>query len=114
MDAREDDREEILGRLIRAAAGPGARPDPDARRRMLRRLESEMRVAPAPREFPDGILAFLVGFILILAARVGLRLAAGSALRADPALWAPACAVAANLCFLPVAILVIVLRRRHV
>jgi len=114
MGEPERDREETLASLIRAAAGPGARPDAEARERTLRMLDAEMRASRVPREFPDGILAAFVAFIAALAVWVGLRIGGGSALRPDPSLWMPACVVAANFFFLPVAILVIVLRRRHV
>lgn len=102
-----------LERLIRAACGAEARPTPATRRRLRRRLSAVLSETRPPREFPAGILALLGGLILLSAAAgflsgraAGVRLPLGIALN-------PASLMAlVNLAALPIASLVIVIRRK--
>jgi hypothetical protein len=106
-------QEENEGRLIKAAMGGDALPTPETERRVLRLLLAEQQAASQVAEFPTGILAALVGVLVVL---IGLVLVQTSgvwvwAISSVP-LAIAACMVCLNIAAVPVAGIVIVMRRR--
>lgn len=113
MNQQKSQFDQNLERLIQASCGPEMRPKPAAREQLHQRLSAELREMRRQEEFPAGILAVLSGVVLLLAAAsfllpsfVAVRLFYGSELNPIGFL------VLANLTCLPIASLVIILRRK--
>lgn len=113
MNNQETSWEQNLGRLLRASCGAEARLGPTARHQLCQRLLAECRVRSAPAEFPAVVLGVLTCVLLLLVAGGALAGLGRGSLPASSSALAPFCALALlNLLCLPVASLVIVLRRR--
>ena len=100
-------------RLIRAAMRGGSRPRPEAKERALRMLNAEQRAMRESADFPNSILVILAVVLMVVTMLLGLRSFGiiGWAISSVPlaiATWL----VYANLVTVPVAGIVIVLRRR--
>lgn len=105
--------EENAGRLIQSAFGPEARPRPVVRQRMLQRLLAEQRAQSERADLPDGILAALVGLLVL----IGVWLSTQSPGFGFPIACSLPLTIAAwllylNLGALPLAGIIIVIRRR--
>lgn len=105
--------EENDARLIKAAMGEEARPRPEVEQRALRLLKAEQQTMQESADFPLGILTVLVGILALATMFLCLRSLGliGWAISSVPlaiATWL----VYANLVTVPVAGIVIVLRRR--
>lgn len=113
MSKENEFLEENTARLIRSALGADARPPFVAKERVLRRLLAEQRARLERAEFPDSVLAALVGLLAVVgvwltAQRLGPGLPAASSLPLTIAMWL----VCVNLSAIPVAGIIIVIRRR--
>lgn len=106
--------EENTARLVRAAYGPSARPSPEASQRVFRLLLGHVRVRPATPGFPDAALVALGAIVVFLAVGLAIQVAFPmTSLNASPSLLAAAMVLILNLAWVPVASIVIVLRRRY-
>jgi len=113
MNQQESPDDRNLEKLIRASFGPEARLTPETRNRIYRRLVTEWRETHQPKEFPKIILALFSGLFLLLAVTtVPLDWDAGARW---PQIFASnpfGLLVLLNVAFLPIAGLVIILRRK--
>ena len=115
MDSEDRRLEANTARLIRAALGPETRPDPGAGQQALQSLLTGLRERRARSSFPDHTLAALVGTLVFMAAWLALQAIASDGAVNSPVLLLPATFVLlVNVAVVPVASIVIVLRRRHV
>jgi len=113
MNNRETSCEQNLGRLLQASCGAEARVTPAARHQLRQRLLAECRAQSAPAEFPAVMLGVLTCVLLLLVAGGALAGLGRGSLPASSTALAPFCAlVLLNLLCLPVASLVIILRRK--
>jgi type VI protein secretion system component VasF len=103
--------EENTRRLLRAALGSSARPNPEARKQAIDMLANHLRARRT--SFPDVVLAAL-GFLAILAVLwwIGSSLDVASVTIAEASIRLVRLAGILNLLVLPFAGLVIILRRR--
>jgi hypothetical protein len=109
MNEQESQSEGNLERLIRASCGPETRSAPLAREQLHQRLSAALREKRRPAEFPAGCL------ILLLAATSVLPLWNTSVRPSQIFELNPVGGIAlVNLACLPIASLVIILRRKHV
>lgn len=110
----ENRQEANVARLIRAGFGPASRPSPHAGEQAFRRLVIEWRAQQAGAGFPDRIVVLLTGVLLLMGAWLTVQVVGPgvSPLTAVPAIVVVGL-LAANLVLVPVASLVIVLRRRY-
>jgi hypothetical protein len=114
MKGENEVHEDNLGRVLSTAYSRQARPRAHANRATLaalRRLHDDL-YGSANVAFPDSVLVLLSAFlglsVLLLAARDGAVLSSSVAGMAAAAL------VACNLAVVPIAALIIIVRRRHV
>jgi hypothetical protein len=115
MNEQESQSEGNLERLIRASCGPETRSAPLAREQLHQRLSAALREKRRPAEFPAGWLALFSGLILLLAATSVLPLWNTSVRPSQIFELNPVGGIAlVNLACLPIASLVIILRRKHV
>jgi len=113
MNQQESQFDRNLGPLIHASCGPATRLAPLAREQLHQRLSAALREKCRHEEFPAGILALLSGLVFLLATAIFLSLLAPSAGVPRSFVLNPAgLLVLVNLAFLPIASLVIVLRRK--
>jgi len=106
--------EENAARLVRAAYGPSARPSPKASKRVFRLLLGQVRARSATPSFPDAALAVLGAIVALLAVFLAVQSALPrTSLGTNPSLLAAAIMLVLNLAWVPVASIVIVMRRRH-
>jgi len=106
--------EENTARLVRAAYGPSARPSPQASERVFRLLLGHVKERPATPSFPDAALVALGALVAAVAVCVAAQVVLPRAsLGASPSLLAAAMMLVLNLAWVPVAGIVIVMRRRH-
>ena len=113
MNDRETFCEQNLGRLLQASCGAEARVTPAARHQLRQRLLAECRAQSVPAEFPAVVLSGLTCVLLLLVAGGALAGLGWGSLPASSTALAPFCAlVLLNLLCLPVASLVIILRRK--
>ena len=111
MNNEEASYEQNLGRLLQVSCGAEARVTPAARDRLRRRLSAECRAAPA--EFPAVVLGVLTCILVLRAAGSAAASLHPGSLLANATAFSPFGAlVLVNFLCLPVASLVIVLRRR--
>lgn len=113
MNDEEHHLEQNLAILLRAALGGQARPGPQELRTAWRLLSRQRSRRPFPSDFPDSVLA-LLGLQLVL---LGTWMLARSTHWTGPESVSLPLTVASawllvNLAFLPVASLVVFLRRR--
>jgi len=113
MDSDRDYLEENTARLIRAGLGSRARPDPKVGEEMLRRMRGEVLACRTSIGFPNGVLVALAGVLLLMAAWLAIHTAAGQPIMASTTLTITAAVLALNLSSVPVASLIIVIRRHH-
>ena len=100
--------------LVRAAFGPHARPSARAAEQALRLLLDQVRERSAKAPFPDAAVGVL-GATLVLAAicLTAQVIVNGTSLTVNPSLLGLAAWLSANLALLPVASIVILIRRQH-
>ena len=113
-----NDRERYLDRntahLIRTAFVPQARPSTRAAEQALRLLLDQVRERSAKAPFPDAAVGIL-GAALVLAATwlTAQVIITGTSLTATPSLLVLAAWLGANLALVPVASIVILIRRQR-
>lgn len=113
MNQQESPDDRNLEKLIRASFGPDARLTPETRIRIYRRLVTEWRETRQPKEFPKVILALFGGLFLLLAGMtVPLVWDAGARWPQIFTLNPFGILVLLNVAFLPIASLVIIIRRK--
>ena len=114
MDNRQRYLEDNTARLIRAGLGAPVRLDPLTRQQTLRRLVARLQAKRAVAAFPDWALVILAAALVLAAAWVaGQTLTAGIAVVVSPPLIIMALLWTSSLAWLPLAAVVIVVRRRH-
>ena len=113
MNEQEAQSDRNLERLIRMSCGPEARLSPLAREQFRLRLFAALREKSRTKDFPAGFLALFSGLVLLLAAMSllplwdkSLQLLQGFGSNPLELL------VFANLACLPIACIVIILRRK--
>lgn len=111
MNDRETHFEQNLQRCLQASCGPESRLTPVTREQLRRELVRAVvtRGQPGPTGFPISALAVLTGFLCLLGIAWGASGARGS-IHTSPFVVL----MLVNLAGLPVASLVIVLRRKYV
>jgi len=111
MNDREAHFEQNLQQCLRAGCGPETRLTPVAREQLRRELARAIvtRDQPEPTGFPITVLAVLTGFLWLLGVAWGASGLRGS-IHTSPFMLL----MLVNLAGLPVASLVIVLRRKYV
>ena len=114
MNDRERYLERNTAHLVRAAFGPRARPSARAVERTLRLLLDRVRKRPAEVPFPDAVVGVL-GATLVLAATwfTAQVTVTGTLPSANPSLLMMAAWLGANLALVPVASIVILIRRQR-
>ncbi len=114
MSDRETNVERNLRRLLQTSFGPEVRTNPAMREQLRQTLLAELRPWFRSVEFPKGVLGALSGALLLpVAAWAASGLSHGLSLAAHRA-WEPfAALVLLNLVSLPIASLVIILRRKY-
>jgi uncharacterized BrkB/YihY/UPF0761 family membrane protein len=113
MNPPESQFDRNLERLIRSSFGPETRLTPSAREQLRQRLSTAWREKRRPKEFPAGILALFSSLILLLAGADFLSLANTSLRWPESFTLNPVgLLVLVNLVCLPIASLVIILRRK--
>jgi hypothetical protein len=114
MNERERYLDRNTAHLIRMAFGPHARPSARAAEQALRLLLDQVRERAAEAAFPDAVVGIL-GATLVLAATwlTAQVIVTGTSLTASPSLLVLAAWLAANLALVPVASIVILIRRQR-
>ena len=113
MNQQESQFDRNLASLIHASCGPETRLTPFAREQLHHRLSAALREKRRHEEFPAGILALFSGVVFLLAAAIFLSSLIPSLGLPRSFVFNPAgLLVLVNLAFLPIASLVIVLRRK--
>jgi hypothetical protein len=111
---RDTNFEQNLGRLLQTACGPQARAKPAMRDQLRQTLLAELRPQFLRVEFPTSILGVLSGALLLLvAAWAASGLGRGLSLTSHSAWFPFAALVLLNLLCMPVASLIIILRRKY-
>lgn len=106
--------EENTARLIGGAFGPEARPDRRIKGRTWRLLAAELEGRPAPVPFPAGALVALAGVLAFLAVWFVLQsLGASDPVTMRSPLILVVLLLTMNLAWVPIATVMIVIRRRH-
>jgi hypothetical protein len=115
MNEPEANFEKNLERLLPASCGPETRVSPAVRERFGRQLAAMLPARPRPAEFPGALLAALTGLMLLFCATWGVAAWPSGAglLRNFPTVLILVLVVV-NVMGLPVASLIIVLRRKYV
>ncbi len=114
MDSRKRFLEENAARLIQAGFGAEARPDTLTRQQTWRRLVAQMHANRTAVAFPDWALVFLTGALVLVAAWLaGQTLGAGVPLTVSQPLVVVALLLTSTLVWVPVAAILIVIRRRY-
>lgn len=113
MNEQGDSFEQNLGRLLRASCGPEARVTPAERERLRQELASAFCARPKPTEFPGVVLGILTCLVLLFGGAWGVAVWVGGAGLPGGSPGAPfAALVVVNLLAIPVASVVIILRRK--
>lgn len=114
MNDREINFEQNLGRLLRTSYGPEVRSTPAVRDQLRQRLLAEFHPCLRRAEFPTSVLGVLSGALFVLAAAwVASGLSRGLSLTSQGASAPFAALVLLNVLCMPVASLVIILRRKY-
>ena len=115
MNVPSDHTDENLARLIQAGFGPESLPDLRARARVFQCLAEHLPGRQSAAIFPQGILLALVGILILLAVCLAAQ---PHWTGIPPSMSLPNLIVGIvlilNLVFIPIASIVIVLRRRYV
>jgi hypothetical protein len=114
MDDEKPGFEENLSRLMHAGLPPDARPGAETRAEVFRRLVEITRARADSRSFPDHLVVAIAAAIVLVAAWLVGRMAGQGLPAAGLAATAFVLIVVLNLAMVPLAGVVIVLRRRHV
>ena len=114
MESKSNNPEENIIRLIQASFSRQARPDAGLHGEMLHRLREEIRTNRAGIEFPNGVLVTLTGILTLMAVWLMIQTTSGQSIMTSPTLTIMAMVLILNLALVPVASLIIVIRRRHV
>lgn len=114
MESRRDYLEENTIQLIRAGSGHQAQPEVGLRSEVLHRLRCETRMNRREVEFPNRVLVILTGVLALAALWLVIQAASGRSIITSAVLSIMAMVLILNLALVPVASLVIVIRRRHV
>jgi hypothetical protein len=115
MNDENGPSEEDLARLIAAGFGPEARPGERARAATLRNLRARLRPRRVATAFPEHVLCLLLGALMLLGASLAAEM-----IEADFFCGSPtpnlvfAAVLLLNVAFVPIAGVVIVIRRRNV
>ena len=100
--------------LVRAAFGPHARPSARVAEQALRLLLDQVRERSTKAPFPDAVVGILGATLVLAAIWLTAQVAVGgTSLTATPSLLVLAAWLSANLALLPVASIVILIRRQH-
>ena len=114
MNQRERYLEENTARLIRAAFDPNARPSPHASERAFQSLLADVRARSAAVAFPDSAVGVLGATLALAATWLAIQAAAAAtSFIANPPLLLMAAWLALNLALVPIASVVILIRRQH-
>lgn len=114
MNQDNHDLQENTARLIRAAFGPEARPDPQTSREVLGRLVTQLRVGQTAVPFPERTLGLLAAALVLMAVWLASHMIGSTpAVTAAPAGPVIASVLFLNLAFVPAAAVLIVIRRRY-
>ena len=113
-----NDRERYLDRntahLVQAAFGPHARPSARAAEQMLRLLLDQVRERSAQAPFPDAAVGILGATLVLAATWLTVQvIVSGTSLTVNPSLLILAAWLGANLALVPVASIVILIRRQR-
>jgi hypothetical protein len=114
MNERERYLDRNVAHLIRTAFGPQARPSARAAEQALRLLLDQVQGRSTEIAFPDAAVGIL-GATLVLAATwlTAQVIVSGPSLTANPSLLMMAAWLGANLALVPVASIVILIRRQR-
>ena len=114
MNERERYLDRNAAHLIRVAFGPHARPSARAAEQALRLLLDQVRERSAKAPFPDAAVGVL-GATLVLAATwlTAQVIVTGTLPSANPSLLMMAAWLGANMALVPVASIVILIRRQR-
>jgi hypothetical protein len=114
MSDKERRLEQNTARLIQAALDPRARPSSQASRQTFRALLVRMRERPGPVDFPDAAVASLGTILVLVGIWLAIRVVVMDApVLASPSLLVMAAWLVANLALVPVASIVILIRRQR-
>jgi len=114
MDNRERCLEDNAARLIQTGFSAEVRPDTLTRERTWRCLVAQLHAKRTAVDFPDWILVILAGILALVAAWLASQtLRAGVPVTVSPLLVIMALLFTSSLVWVPVAVIVIVIRRRH-
>jgi hypothetical protein len=114
MNERERYLDRNTAHLIRAALGSQARPSARAAEQALRLLLDQVRERSAKAPFPDAAVGILGATLVLAATWFTVQVIVSSpSLTANPSLLMMAAWLAANLALLPVASIVILIRRQR-
>lgn len=106
--------EENIARLIEVGLGPQARPEPTIRGQTWRLLKAQLYERRDVPAFSNTALAVLTGILTVLAVwLIGQVQAASGPVHLSLSLILVALLVTANLLWVPIAGILIVIRRRH-
>ena len=115
MNDGETNFEQNLGRLLQASCGPETRVTPAMRERLRHELAATLGAHPQPAEFAGAALAALTCLVFLLCAAWSLRAwPGGTGLPAKFSTVPVMVLILVNMLGIPVASLVIVLRRKYV
>ena len=114
MNERERYLDRNTAHLIRAAFGPHARPSARAAEQALRLLLDQVRERSSEAPFPDAAVGVLGATLVLAATWLTVQvIVSGTSLTVNPALLMMAAWLGANLALVPVASIVILIRRQR-
>jgi hypothetical protein len=113
MESENHHLEENTARLIRESYSSRVRLDPQLHGDMLRRLRAVSGTHRKKVEFPDGALLGLTGVLALMVVWLMVQVLSGQLILTSAPLTILAVIVVLNLILVPVASMVIVIRRRH-
>ncbi len=110
-----DQIEDNLARLIQVSFGTASCPAPAAREHTFQYLADNLHRSQSAVVFPERIVVALVGMLILMAAWLVSQVDwTGMRLSMTMPCLVVACAVFLNLLFIPIASIIIVIRRRYV
>ena len=115
MNDSLDHLEDNLARLIQVSYGAESRPNLGAHERTFKYLADNLHSRQSAAVFPEQIVVALVGMLILLAAWVVSQLDwTGMHLNMKLTWLLMASAVFLNILFIPISIIIVVIRRRYV